>query len=63
MRTAAASWSPSVVSRSFIIASIFAFLEIFAHTVGIPISVGIMDSIPHMRANSYMAVGFLLVVL
>ena len=39
-------------------ASAFAFSEIFAHMVGIPISVGVMAFIPYVRANGDMPVGF-----
>ena len=41
----------------------FAFLGISARMVGIPISMGMMASIPYVRANDDMPVGFLLVVL
>ena len=51
------------MSRSLAIASTFSFLEISAHTVGIPISMGMMDSVPYVRTNDDMPVGFRLVVL
>ena len=63
IRTATASQSSSVVSRSLAMASTFAFLGIYAHTVGIPISIGMMASIPHVRTNGDIAIGFRLVVL
>ena len=63
MRTASASRSSSVVSRSLAMASTFAFSGISARTVGILISVGMMASIPYVRANGDMPVGFRLVVL
>ena len=63
MRTTAASRSSSIVSRSLDMASTFAFSRIFARMVGIPISVGMMASIPYLRANGDMPVGFRLVVL
>ena len=62
-RTTAASRSLSVVSRSLAMASSFSFLGISAHTVGISISMGMMASIPYMRANGDTPFGFRLVVL
>ena len=44
-------------------ASTFTFLGIFVRMVGIPISVGMMASIPYVRAKGDMLVGFRLVVL
>ena len=44
-------------------ASVIAFSGISARMVGIPISIGMMDSIPYVRANRDMLVGFWLVVL
>ena len=44
-------------------ASTFAFSRISAHTVGIPIYVGMMASTPYMRANGDTPVDFQLVVL
>ena len=61
--TAAASRSSLVVSRSLAMASEFAFLGIFVRTVGISIYVGMMASIPYVRANGDTLVGFRLVVL
>ena len=46
MRTTATSLSSSVMSRSLAMVSSFAFLGIFAHTVGILIFMGMMASIP-----------------
>ena len=63
MRTAAASQSLSVVSKSLTIASTFSFSGIFARTVGIPISEGMMACIPYVRTNDDTLIGFLLVVL
>ena len=63
MRKAATSQNSSVVSRSLAMASAFAFSRISARMVGIPISVGITASIPYVRANGDMPVGFRLVVL
>ena len=63
MRTSAASWSSSVASRSLVMASTFAFSGISARMVGISISVGMMASIPYVRANDDMSVGFRLVIL
>ena len=51
------------MSRSLDMASTFAFLGISACMVGIPIFVGIIASIPYVRANGDMPVGFQLVVL
>ena len=63
MRIASASQSSSVMSRSLAMASPFAFLGIYARTVGIPISMGMIASIPYVRANSDIPVDFQLVVL
>ena len=52
-----------MVSRSLTMASAFAFLGISIRIVGIPISMGMMASIPYVRANGDMPIGFLLVVL
>ena len=51
------------MSRSLAMALTFAFSGISTRTVGIPISVGMMASIPYVRANSDTPVGFWLVVL
>ena len=58
MRIASTSRSSSVVSRSLAKASAFAFLGIFARTMAIPISMGMMASIPYVRANGDTLVGF-----
>ena len=63
MRTVAASRSSSVVSRSLAMALTFAFLRISTRTLGIPIYVRMMASIPYLRANGDTPVGFRLVVL
>ena len=44
-------------------ASAFSFLGIYVRTVGIPISMGMMASIPYVSVNSDTLVGFRLVVL
>ena len=46
MHTTAASRSSSTISKSFAMALILAFSGISVRSVGIPISVGIMASIP-----------------
>ena len=63
MCKAVVSQSSLVVSMSLAMASAFAFSRISARMVGILISVGMMVSIPYVRANSDMLVGFRLVVL
>ena len=63
MHTVAASQSSLVVSMSLAMASAFAFSGISARMVGIPISMGMMASIPYVRTNGDMPVGFRLVVL
>ena len=63
MRTATASQSLSIVSRSLTMASKFAFSRISARTVGIPNFCGDDASTPYVRANSDTPVGFRLVVL
>ena len=63
MRTLAASYSSLVVSRSLAMASTFTFSRISARMVGIPISLGMIASIPYVRVNDDMPVGFWLVVL
>ena len=63
MRTAAVSRSLLVLSRSFIKALVFTSLGISVRMVGIPISMGMMASIPYVRANGDSPVGFRLVVL
>ena len=51
------------MSRSLTRASTFAFSGISARTMGIPISMGMMASIPYVRANGKILVRFRLVVL
>ena len=51
------------MSRSLTKASTFDFSRIFAHTVSFPVSMGMMISIPYVRANNDIPVGFQLVVL
>ena len=51
------------MSRSLAMASAFDFSGISARTMGIPIFVGMMASIPYVRVNGDMPVGFQLVVL
>ena len=63
MRTTTSSRSSSVVSGSLVMALTFAFSGISARMVGISISVGMMASIPYVRANGDMPMGFQLVVL
>ena len=63
IHTAAASRSSSVVSRSLATASTFAFSGIYVRTMGISIFVGMMASIPYVRANGDTLVGFQLAVL
>ena len=63
MHITIASRNLSVVSRSLVIASAFTSLEISIRMVGIPISVGMIDSILYVRAKGDSPVGFLLVVL
>ena len=52
-----------MVSRSLAMALAFAFPGISIRIVGIPIPIGMMASIPYMRENKDMPVGFWLVVL
>ena len=63
MRTAAASRSSSVVSKSLVIALAFASSEISIRMVDILISVVMIASIPYVRANDDSPVGFRFVVL
>ena len=46
IRTTAASWSSSAISKSLVMASTLASLGILVQSVGIPISLGIIASIP-----------------
>ena len=63
IRITATSQSLSVVSRSLAPASAFSFSGISIGTMGIPIYVGMMASIPYVRVNDDTPVGFRLVVL
>ena len=63
MRMDAASRSLLAVSRSLIMASMLVSLGIPVRIVGIPIFVGMIASIPYLRANGDSLVGFCLVVL
>ena len=63
MRTAVASQSSPIFSGSLAMASTFSFSGISARVVGIPISMGMKASIPYVRANGDMPIGFSLVVL
>ena len=63
MHTAVSSRSSSLMSKSLAMALAFAFSGISAHMVGIPIFMGMTASIPYVRANGDMPVGFQLVVL
>ena len=51
------------MSRSLAMTSAFSFLGIYVRTMGIPIYVGIMASIPYVRANGDTPIDFILVVL
>ena len=63
MRIAAASRSSSVVFKSLAMALTFSFSRISTRTMGIPSSLGMMASIPYLRANGDTPVGFRLVVM
>ena len=63
MPTSIASRCSLIMSRSLTRASTFAFSRISTRTVGIPISVGMMASIPYVKANDDIPVDFRLVVL
>ena len=63
MRMAADSRNSSTVSSSLIVNSIFPCLEVFVRMVGIPISVGMMASIPYVIANGDTPVDLRAVVL
>ena len=63
MHIVVASRSSLVVFRSLAMASTFALSGIFARTMGIPISMGMMASIPYVRVNGDMPISFRLVVL
>ena len=63
MHTTATSRSSSAVSRSLIMASMLASSGIPVRMVDIPIYVGMIASIPYVRANGDSPVGFRVVVL
>ena len=63
MRMAVASQSSLAVSRSLIMDSMLVSLGISIRIVGIPISMGMIASIPYVRVNGDSPVGFRLVVL
>ena len=57
------SRNSSTVSSSLIINYVLAYSRVFVWMVGIPISVGIIASIPYMIMNGDMPVGLRAVVL
>ena len=61
MCTAAASRSSSVMSKSLVIVLVFTSSKIYVRMVGIPISIGMIASIPYVRANGDSPIGFRLV--
>ena len=63
MRMATDSRNSSTVSISLIINSVFPCSGAFVRMVGIPISVGMMASIPYVIANEDILVGLRAVVL
>ena len=63
MRMAANSRNSSTVSSSLIINSVFPCSGVFVRMIGIPISVGMIASIPYVIANGYTPVGLRVVVL
>ena len=63
MRMAADSRNSSTVSSSLIINSVFPCSGVFVRMVGIPISFGMMASIPYVIANGDTLVGLRAVVL
>ena len=63
MRMVADSHNSSIVSSSLIINSLFPCLGVFVWMVGIPISVGMMASIPYVIVNGDTPVGLQAVVL
>ena len=63
IRTVVSSQSSSTISRSLVTTSTLASSGIPVQSVGIPIYVGIIASIPYIRANGDIPVGFRLVVL
>ena len=63
MRMAADSCNLSTASSSLIINSVFPSSRVFVRMVGIPISVGMMASIPYVIAKGDTPVGMRAVVL
>ena len=63
MRMAADSRNSSTVSSSLIINSVLPCSGVFVRMVGIPISVGMIASIPYVIVNGDMPVSFQAVVL
>ena len=63
MRIAAESRNSSTMSSSLIINYVFPCSGVFVQIVGIPISVGMMASIPYMIANVDTPVGLRAVIL
>ena len=63
MRMAADSRNSLTVSSSFIINFVLPYSGVFVRMVGIPISVGMITSIPYMIVNGDMPVGLRAVVL
>ena len=63
MRIVAVSRNSSTVSSSLVVNSVFPCLEVFVRIVGIPISMGMMASIPYVIANGDTPVGLRAVVL
>ena len=63
MRMAADSHNSSIVSSSLIINFVLPWLGVFVRMVDIPISVGMIASIPYVIVNGDMPVGLRAVVL
>ena len=63
MLIAAVSRNSSTMSSSLVVNSVFPYLEVFVRMVGIPISMGMMDSISYVIANGDTPVGLRAVVL
>ena len=63
MRMATDSHNSSIVSSSLIINFVFPYSGVFVRKVGIPISVGMIASIPYVIVNGDMPVGLRVVVL
>ena len=63
MRMATDSRNSSTVSSSLIINSVLPYSGVFVRMVGIPISLGMIASIPYVIVNGDMIVGLRAVVL